>query len=315
MNPRANAKSGKYFQVPICLLAYGDSVQDRLTAIIRWGCLQVGRTQWPKLSEADKAKLCRTWGATPSLRDFNPKDMWHCIFMLGAITTGVDVFRLQTAIATANAVDDFVTDYEGRGGIDATVRIKRDLVFEARDNKGVDYRELSVLAAIYSVIGRRRQPVRITRQTLIYRALGYRSQAIMDAELGSRKDGAKPLTEWQLRTTLRHLVERHFVQSHTYGQRQTYFGVGMTRKEFREQLIELKTWRAARELGDRLEAKSINAQIQNIRAGMLGKPLPHPSEAFGSADTSGLSAGEILDCNSTYDSRIDNGRSLGSKMA
>lgn len=294
MNPRANAKTGKYFQVPICLLAYGESTKDRLESIMQWGCFQAGVKKWPKLSANEQATLCRTWSATPSLGRVDVKNKWHCTVLLGSHEVGVTLSSLGTITDKLRALDSFIEGFEARHGKDATVRIKKNLAFEARDGKGIDYRELSVLAAIYSVIGRRRVPVRITRQTLICRAMGYRTQAIMNAELAGRKDRAKPLTEWQLRTTLRHLVERRFVHSHTYGQRQTYYGVGMTRNDFHAQLIESKTRKAARALGDRLEAKSINAQIQNIRASLAGKPLPHPSESFGSADTPYKSIDEIL---------------------
>ena len=74
------------------------------------------------------------------------------------------------------------------------MRIKKGWVFDTRDGRGITYREFAVLCAIYSAIGDKELAI-VTRERGRYRALGYRTTAIMQAELPNRADKAQPLTE------------------------------------------------------------------------------------------------------------------------
>jgi hypothetical protein len=279
------ARAGAYFTVPLCLFAYEASVSKRIKAIVAFGCFTAGHKAWSDLSDADRARWHDEWRFDAQERGFDIADATHCAMRLGAEMIGVFLPNVFTSAATLFRTRQFVAEFEARhGGRDATVRLKGQLVFEAREGEGMTPRELSVLAAVLSVIGRRRDPIRISRQTLIHRAMGYRSAAIGHAEIARRTDAARPLTEAQLRTTLTKLHKRRLFHRHTFGRRQTYYGIGMSKKEFRDKLVELKTKSAARELSDRLEANEIDAQIRDTRATMQGKPPINPEAGRGSVD-------------------------------
>ncbi len=210
-------------------------------------------------------------------RDFDSHNPLHLAALCGADVIGVDVGSLARTLAQHEKLCQFRDAWKSRHGADPVVRLKQQLVFEARDRKGINPRELAVLAAIYSVIGNKRRPVLITRQTIRQRALGYKTRAIFERELPRRTDGASPLTEWQLRSVLDSLAARKFFRRATHGRRQTYYSNRMTDKQFLEALVEMKTYRYAFRMCQRLEDEDLTNHIRNRRAAMAGKPPPVPN--------------------------------------
>lgn len=136
-----------------------------------------------------------------------------------------------------------------------------------------------MLAAIYSVIGRKTGPVLITRERIRRCALGYKTHAVFEAEFSQRHDGAQPLTEWELRSEVDRLHERRFFERITYGQRHTCYSLRMTPTEFQEALIARKTRRFGFKRLRSLDDEALTNTIRNQRAAMLGKPPPVPIAA------------------------------------
>jgi hypothetical protein len=170
----------------------------------------------------------------------------------------------------------FKNAFEDRHGKDALVRLRTDLVFDARDGNGITPRELSVLAAIYSVIGRKPDPVLITQQRIQHRALGYKTAAIMEAEIPNRKDGLKPLSDWQIRCMLDRLQARKFFARVTFGRRQSYYSHRMKEAALRQAVAKMKTHQFATNRIRSIDDKSMSDMIRNMRAEMLGHTLPAP---------------------------------------
>jgi hypothetical protein len=280
MHSHAYTRQGTYFSFPLCALAYGQTVPQRLNAIICFGMVDAGRKLWPRIPESQRAALWATWterGESP--KGFNSRDPLHVGLLCGASIIGVTVGSVRGSLADYHSLRQFREAFESRHGTDPVVRIKRELLFEARDGKGITPRELTVLAAIYSVIGCKAGPVLITRERIRRRVLGYKTRAVFEAEFSQRLDGAQPLTEWELRSEVDRLHERGFFKRITYGQRQTYYSHRMTATEFQMALIDLKTHRFGFRRLRRLDDEALTDTIRNQRVAMLGKPPPVPNAA------------------------------------
>ncbi len=280
LHSHAYTEQGTYFSFPLCALAYGQTVPQRLNAIICYSMVDAGRKLWQRIPESQRTGLWATWaesGASP--KGFNSSDPLHVGLLCGASIIDVRPGCLRSALADYHSLRQFREAFESRHGRDPVVRIKRDLLFEARDGKGITPRQLTVLAAIYSVIGRKAVPVLITRERIRRCALGYKTQAVFYAEFCQRQDGAQPLTEWELRSEVDRLHEGKFFQRVTYGQRQTYYSHRMTATEFQMALIDLKTHRFGFKRLRRLDDEALTNTIRNQRAAMLGKPPCVPDAA------------------------------------
>ena len=279
MKPKTHAytKQGTYFQVPLCALAYGQSEFERLDAIIDIGCRHAGRAEWQRMSEAEQlAWLAATRRSPKRPPDLNFSDPNDLPIMLGAQIIGVTIPTIASMKRSLGPLDLFLKQYQAEHGRDPLVRIKRTHLFEARDGGGISYRELSVLAAIFSILGRRRVPVRITRESIRCRALGYRSAAILKRALPVRADRAEPLTEWKLRSTVAALCRRRLLHRHTFRRRLTYYAVGITEKAFEKALFDRLTRPAGHGLLEQLDAQDFDARVLNARAALCDRPLPFP---------------------------------------
>jgi hypothetical protein len=145
--------------------------------------------------------------------------------------------NLGAMIAEHSALARFVKDWEQQHGPDARVRIATDWVFEARDDTGISFSELLVVAAIYSKIGANHKPVRITRDEIWRRALGYKSERVFRAEAGGHVFG---LTKRQVRAIIERLHGRHFFARVTFGRRQTYYSNRLSNKELADRIFTAK---------------------------------------------------------------------------
>jgi hypothetical protein len=213
--------------------------------IICYGFVRAGIAMHRKLDATPcsvKALEIRQYAGTPN--DYMTGNWEHVAAMLGAREFGIKPGSVQISIGRFDALDKFRTRFESANGPDATVRIKKDLVFEARDGRGISYREFAVLCGLYSIIGAKDYPVRVTRDQVRRRMLGYKSAAVADRELAKREDGAKLLTIRQTSSTLEKLHERRFFARARANARQTYYSNRLSQEELEKKLIEGKTYSA-----------------------------------------------------------------------
>jgi len=273
---RAALKSGTYFQVPLCAFAFGSTIQERLSAIISFGLVQAGEKWWRRATDDQHQERLRTWIKAKPTPDFKRYVNRHLYAARGCEITNVTMHSIDARLAEHDALKEFSEDFSARHGTDPLVRLKSSFIFEVRDGNGVTARELSVLAAIYSVIGNKNGPVMITQNRIRCRALGYKSAAVMQVELTKRKDTAKPLTEWELRSTLEKLTVRRFFVRSTYGCRHTYYSHRMTQDQLRKAIIERKTFAFANKLIRRHEDNAMTAAIHNQRSFLQGKDPVSP---------------------------------------
>jgi hypothetical protein len=90
----------------------------------------------------------------------------HQQTVAGAELLEINPGGVRSLVASHERLGQFIREFEQKHGPDARVRLATDLVFEARDGKGISYWELAVLGAIYSKVGAARGAVRITRDEI-----------------------------------------------------------------------------------------------------------------------------------------------------
>jgi hypothetical protein len=216
----------RFFQFPLCALSYPGSEQERLSHISSFCCLEVGKQQWQKFRQIEK-----------DLRRLHPPSDKHCTCKIdlandahqqavaGAQHLKIIIYCVGGTVANHTRLAHFIREFEQKHGPDARVRLAIDFVYEARDNKGMSYREVAVLAAIYSKIGAAKGPVRITREEIWRRAHGFKSKQVFSVEMHNRQTW---ITQRQVRSIIERLHDRRFFARLTYARRQTYYSHRLT---------------------------------------------------------------------------------------
>ena len=234
-----------YIQFPLCALAYGAEMRPRLEALIGYGCVGAGHVLLNRLTGDVRALKIAELSRLPKLpTGTNLKKADHVAALLGEHQIKIQIHDLPTLVKRWDDLRTFRYSYEVSHGRDVEVRVEKKLVFETRDNQGMSYREFSVLAALYSSIGAKGYPVRVTRDRIQCRQLGYKSPAIMATELPKRTDGAKPLSLHQINHTLNALHERRFFARARANERQTFYSHRMSQAQLEQALIDGKTYSA-----------------------------------------------------------------------
>lgn len=267
----------KYFQFPLCALSFCATEKERLEHIISFGFIEAGIAMYKKLDteiRKEKAEQFAADSGTPN--DYKRSYDYHVAAMIGAKEIGVIPNNLVYSMQRWTEMSEFRNQFHTRHGNDVLVRIKKDLVFEARDDNGISYRELSILCAVYSCIGATEKPVRITKATIQNRMLGYKSAKVMKAEIKSRKDSAKPLTPRQIGYTLDSLDERKFFARARPNERQTYFSHRLTEEELHDALFKRKTAKARFHATRKTSNNSLMERIKSERERLAKKTAIKP---------------------------------------
>ncbi len=228
----------QYLQFPLCALSFGETTYQRLNAILDYGVVHAGIRLWQKESADEKSRFLAFLPHRSKIpQGFEPNDPRHCAVLYGIEKVGVIYSNLDGLLVGHGTLEAFKNEFERRFGRDATVRIRKKWLFQARDGKGLTYREFAVLCAIYSCIGSK-QFTRITRERAQHRSLGYKNKSTLQAELPRRADGAQPLTERQVRDTIDRLHGLRFFARCTYGRRVTYYSHRLTDEQLRKYVMK-----------------------------------------------------------------------------
>lgn len=235
--------SDTYFQFPLCLLAYGKGVHTRLNDLVSFCCVETGKIiakQNPQeecLIEADEKASqmgCKFKG-------YARENKKQVAALLGADLLKVQFSDVEIIVDEWERMDVHRFHFEKVHGCDVKVRISTVFLWDTK-NSGMSYREFSVLCAIYSCIGSKNHPVRITREMIQSRQLGYKSHRIKEMELSKRLDGSQPLSHRQIGYTVDALHERGFFSRARANKRQTYYSNKLTHNEMEERLLKSKTY-------------------------------------------------------------------------
>jgi hypothetical protein len=265
-----------YFQFPLCALSFGQTVNARLNAILDYSVVEAGQKLFQKLTAEQQREFLRGKNVSrTNPNGLNPRDWRQCAACYGANIIGVTYYGINSIIERHGQLRKFVADYEGRHGRDALVRIKKDWLFDARDGHGISYREFSVLCAIYSAIGDKELAI-ITRERIRRCALGYRTAAIMQAELAKRTDNVQLLTERQLRDTIARLHHNKFFARCTVARRITYYSIRLDNEAMRKKVVERRTYPAFFHASQSAQDATLTAAIKQRRREAAKSELKTP---------------------------------------
>jgi len=276
--------SDNYLQFPLCALAYGQKEYDRLEHILSYSFVHYGLAIVAKMdTAARKDKLAEIQQSSSKPRDFAARHADHLAVMVGAGAVGINTPCVSRALERWGEVSAYRDAFEAKYGRDVDVRVAKNLVFEARDNRGITYRELAVLVAVYSCIGAKRYPVRVTRSAIRCRMLGYKSERIMQAELPSRTDGAVALSLSQINRLLNRLHERQFFARARANERQTFYSHRLTQDRLENALVEGKSYSQDFHQRRRLREAAL---MERIRQSKLAIKVTRPIKVSGDGQSS-----------------------------
>lgn len=271
-----------YFQFPLCALSFGETAHKRLDSTISYAVIEAGSRLFRKLSASQQSDFLTRLKQTEGFPAGFKLDIWlHQAALYAADLIGINFGSFTATIERHRNVQRHVQEFESRHGRDARVRIKKRWLFDARDGHGLTYREFSVLCAIYSAIGDKQLAI-VTRDRIRRCALGYRTAAIMAAELPRRTDQAPPLTERQLRDTIGQLHRHKFFARCTVARRITYYSNRLDHEALRRLILERRTYpgffHAAQAVQDQALTDAIK-QRRRAAAPATSKPSP-PAPRF-----------------------------------
>jgi hypothetical protein len=262
--------SDSYFQFPLCALSFCATEHERLEHVISYGFVDAGNTMFRKLNQDMRRLKAEELQNDPSMpHDFSATKNDHVAAMIGAREIGITVGNVRWSLEHWKKLSEFRTEFERKYGPDVEVRVRKGLVFEARDNTGISYREFAVLCAAYSCIGSKTYPVRVTRDTIRCRMLGYKSATIMAQELSHRTDDLKPLTLRQVNYVLDRLDERRFFARARANERQTFYSIRLRQEQLEQQLVEGKSYRDSFREGRIRRAARLIARVKAKRATII----------------------------------------------
>jgi hypothetical protein len=253
--------NGPFFQFPLCALSFPASEWDRLDQVISFCCLEVGKRRWEKFNQIEK-KLRRQdlLGMISCICEMDLTNETHHHLVAGAQLLEVKIGNIRRVVASHERLAHFVREFERKHGTDTQVRLAQKFVFEARDNKGMSYQELSVLAGIYSKIGATKGPVRITREEIWRRALGFKSKRVFSVEMRDRQAWITPR---QVRSIIERLHERRFFARLTFARRQTFYSHRLSAKQLADDICVQKV---QRDLVRRARIRANDALTKRIQA-------------------------------------------------
>jgi hypothetical protein len=257
-----------YFQFPLYALAYGKEPKQRLDELISFCCVEVGYKESAGMTLAEKKTKAAELNNKPN--GFHQSDSVHLSLVIGMIKLAVMHGNAQTMVNEHERVSSFICSMNARHGNSPFVRIRNDLLWEALKGD-MDYRRFSVLCAVYSVIGSK-DYCRVTRGRIIAGALGYKSAAMMTPEvLAQRTDGAKPLTENQVRRTLDGLEYSSLFARVQVSKRKVVFSNRMFRGDLVKTLRESAIKKARKLANHRKEDRELMSAIKAVN-----DPTPSP---------------------------------------
>ena len=267
----------RFFQFPLCALSFPGSERERFNNIMSFACVEVGKKQWQKFRQIEKdIRRERPPSDKRCTCKIDLTNDAHQQAVAGAQHLEIIIHCIDGVVAEHACLARFRREFEGKHGADAQVRLATNLVFEVRDNKGMSYWELAVLAAIYSKIGAAKGPVRITREEIWRRALGFKSKRVFSVEMRDRQAW---ITERQVRSIIERLHDRKFFARVTYARRQTYYSHRLTADQLADAVITQKLQRQrarqARIRANDALTKRIQAERRRLAAPDAGESAAH----------------------------------------
>jgi len=281
-----------YFQFPIYLLAHVSGATERLADVISYCILEIGKAEVSKITPEEAKQRASATRQEYLPQGFELSDMIHLRIVAGQLLLKVRGGNCGSIWRSWSLLTNFVANMTEQFGFSPLVRIRAAFILETIKNKGMSLRELSVLCAVYSIIGSKKYPVRITRDRIRACALGFKSASLLfdkdgilhetgKMRLDEWTSGAQPLTVDKLRWTLDSLEGRGLFVRASPNKRQTYFSHRMTGAQIRAKLKISKSRanfrRISARAADKILQKEIQATNNSIKPIQTGGPCAVPT--------------------------------------
>jgi hypothetical protein len=252
-----------FFHFPLELLAFGKNPKNRLGHVVDYCLSEVGRNLSKRMTGPELKEMACSVHNKPN--DFS-RSRTDCLEIVAAMKIlEIAGGSIGETLAQSRVAREFHLQFSSRHGGSPFVRVKNDFLWDALDGR-MTYREFAVIAAIYSTIGAKSYPVRITRETIQHRMLGYKSKAVMKSELASRTDGATPLSIWQIGRTVDSIAERHFFTRARKNRRQTFYSLTLRQDQLEAALMDDLQWSHGYHNRRRQRDEEFMARIQEAKS-------------------------------------------------
>src|SRR5436190_4826960 len=126
--------SESYCQFPLCALAFGVDVKERLQAILAYSAVQTGLVLWGKYTDEE---LEHFRAHPPEWCTSKLKHDLHLQIAIGCEALEIIPPHLRFVFDDYSALAQFADEWEQRHGPDAKVRIVTDWVFDALHRTGI----------------------------------------------------------------------------------------------------------------------------------------------------------------------------------
>ncbi|MDR3413590.1 MAG: hypothetical protein P4L87_21990 [Formivibrio sp.] len=283
---RRRSKVNDTLQFPLPLLAYKENHHDRCEAIITYATIATGMHRLGVLSPPQIEQELD--GENLPKRNREVSDEQIRIIALGCKWCGI--CRPETASQAVwrweryQAVENFLHSWKAAGRTIPWTRVRKDMVFEARDGTEKTYHRFAALCAVNAAIGSKLFAV-VTRNRIRAGMLGYASGKLLFGDGGnltaegrtlleSRADQQRqPISTSQARTLLDNFVKTRLLNRFTpYRGSFTYYS-----KNNPEDPANMTAEKIGAALLARAQRTSQNPKLQilgeQIRQAKQGKPL------------------------------------------
>jgi hypothetical protein len=287
-----------YIQFPLPLLAYHADVYQRLVSIISYGAVEAGVALLRKLSDTEVRETAKAAAQRFNVRVQRSNDR-QVAAVLGCDLIWIKPGSVAGMVQQRHDAEGFLNAFKAKHGGQPLVRVRKDFVFDARDHK-LSYREFATYAALLSCIGSKQYPVRVTREQIQARMLGYKTSAVMRAALPERADGATPLTIRQVGYTLDQLHERGFFVRARANERQTFYSIRHKQEAMEAAVFRSKTYRHTfhrkRRERDKSLIERIKAERRNKADAVIEVDRPAASPELSPNGVQSASGAESASC-------------------
>lgn len=229
--------SGTFFTFPLCLLAMTERPEKRRLQLIISHAIERAGVGSPQIGDERIGQYI----GEHKLTKYNSTQR-HNDIIRGAIVCGVNIHDVANIVRECDEATTFVSYREGRYGRDPLVFIATDLFWGCHDRDDPCYRDFTAICAINSIVGFKKFPVLIRRSMITARQLGFKTPAIMAAELGTQPklSAPHPLTTRQLRTTLNHLEQMDLIRRYQASRTCVYFSTTLAYDELKKAVQDRK---------------------------------------------------------------------------
>ena len=270
-------------QFPLPLLAYENNFHDRLEAVITYATIATGMHRLKVLSPSQVEEELA--GENLPKRTHEVSDEQIKIMFLGCKFCGIgrpeNTSQAKWRYARYQAAETFLQSWKAAGRTAPWERVRKDMVFEARDGTAKTYKRFAALCAVNAAIGSKPFAV-VTRNRVRAGMLGYSSGKILFDDdgnlstagrklLNSREDRQREIiTPSQARTLLDNFVKTRLHNRFSpYRGSYTYYSKNnpdnpknMTAEKIGEALLD-----RARRTGQNPKLKLLGEQIRQAKQG------------------------------------------------